>query len=63
MGRCSLLPDDLPTDGTLVGGTHSLLKYDTLTLALPDGRQLSIEPKRIEHRPGEPPLLVFAVLG
>ena len=36
MGRCSLLPDDVPTVGTLEGAAHSLLKYDTLRLVLPD---------------------------
>jgi hypothetical protein len=62
-GRCSLLPDEAPTTGTLVGGSHRLLKYEFLTLVLADDQKLTIAPKRIEFSAGEKPLLVFDVLG
>jgi hypothetical protein len=63
VGRCALWPEDAPTGGTLLGGTHSLLKYDSLVLVLVNNHRLTIAPRRIEHQPGEKPLLVFDVLG
>jgi hypothetical protein len=46
-GPCSLVPDEAPSHGTLVGGSHALLKYESLTLVLADDRKLIVAPKRI----------------
>jgi hypothetical protein len=61
MGRCSLQPDEAPAYGTLVGGSHALLKYESLTLVLADDRKFNVAPKRIEYQADEKPLLVFDI--
>ena len=61
-GRCSLVRGNVPKRGTLLGGTHSLLKYDSITLVLENGQKSTIVPRRIEFLADQPPLLVFDVM-
>ena len=59
---CALWPDDKPREGALtMPHNRNWLLYAHLFLVMPDGTDLWILPKRVEHAPDAPPILIFDI--